>query len=49
MAHASRNERKSDPLPAALHLNAWVEHNQVFEQEKSRADASGAWGTLQSP
>lgn len=35
LAHASCNERKSDRLPAALHLNAWVEHNQRVGQDKS--------------
>lgn len=36
LAHASCNERKSDRLPAALHLNAWVEHNQVVGRDKGR-------------
>jgi len=36
LAHASCNERKSDRLPAAQHLNAWVEHNQNLGRDKGR-------------
>jgi 5-methylcytosine-specific restriction endonuclease McrA len=36
LAHGSCNERKSDRLPAARHLNAWVEHNQRVGQDKGR-------------
>jgi 5-methylcytosine-specific restriction endonuclease McrA len=36
IAHASCNERKSDHLPAAQHLNAWVEQNRNFGRDKSR-------------
>ncbi len=36
LSHASCNERKSDRLPAAQHLNAWVEHNRSVGEDKSR-------------
>jgi 5-methylcytosine-specific restriction endonuclease McrA len=36
LAHAACNERKSDRLPAATHLNTWVEHNQNLGRDKSR-------------
>ena len=36
LAHASCNERKSDRLPAAPHLNAWVEHNQTVGRDIGR-------------
>lgn len=36
LSHASCNERKSDRLPAAQHLNAWVEHNQNLGCDKGR-------------
>ena len=36
LAHAMCNEWKSDRLPAAQHLNAWVEHNRNCGRDKSR-------------
>jgi len=36
LAHATCNERKSDRLPAAQHLNAWVEQNRNLGHDKSR-------------
>jgi 5-methylcytosine-specific restriction endonuclease McrA len=36
LAHASCNGRKSDRLPAAHHLNGWVEHNRRLGRDKGR-------------
>jgi 5-methylcytosine-specific restriction endonuclease McrA len=36
LAHATCNEQKSDRLPAAQHLNAWVEHNRNFGRDKGQ-------------
>lgn len=36
LAHASCNEQKSDHLPAAQHLNAWVEQNRKLGGDKGR-------------
>lgn len=36
VAHASCNMQKSDWLPAAHHLNAWIEPNRIVGREKDR-------------
>ena len=36
LAHATCNGQKSDRLPAAEHLNAWVEHNRQVGRDKAR-------------
>lgn len=35
LAHAACNEQKSDRLPAAQHLDAWVKHNQRVGRDKA--------------